>query len=71
MTAHQLGACPFCKHTNIHLNELRRGNYRRKGDNYQAVCMKCKARGPLIKDIPEKAADAWNALTKAEGTANG
>lgn len=41
-------------------NELRRGNYRRTGDNYQVVCNKCRARGPLIQDSRSEAISAWN-----------
>lgn len=51
--------CPFCGHPKITVRK-RRGNYRRTGDNYQAVCNKCKARGPLIHDEEEEAAAAWN-----------
>lgn len=41
-------------------NELRRGTYRRTGDNYQVVCNKCRARGPLIQDSRSGAITAWN-----------
>lgn len=41
-------------------NELRRGNYRRTGDNYQVVCNRCRARGPLIQDSRSDAIAAWN-----------
>lgn len=55
-----LQACPFCEHTNVKVHEKRRGNYRREGDNYQVVCQKCKARGPLVKDSADDAALKWN-----------
>lgn len=51
--------CPFCGNTKITINEKRRGKYSRSGNNYQAVCSRCKARGPLKKDYPKDAADAW------------
>lgn len=55
-----LEPCPFCGYDKPKLTEKRRGEYRRTGENYQGLCGKCKARGPLIKDDPLKAAEAWN-----------
>lgn len=43
-------------------NELRRGNYSREGSNYQVVCNRCRCRGPLVQDEPEKAVDGWNRI---------
>lgn len=51
--------CPWCG-GNAKCNELRRGNYRREGDNYQVVCNKCRARGPLVQDSQAEAVSAWN-----------
>lgn len=53
--------CPFCGGKSK-ITCVRRGNYSRKGDNYQGLCNKCKARGPLVQDDPQLAADKWNAL---------
>lgn len=58
--------CPFCGWPNAKCNELRRGNYSRKGDNYQVVCNKCKARGPLVQDDPAMAIYGWNEAAKKE-----
>lgn len=55
----ELKACPFCG-GKARMTGKRRGNYRREGTNYQALCGSCKARGPLVQDLPEKAAEAWN-----------
>lgn len=57
----ELKACPFCG-GKARMTGKRRGNYRREGTNYQALCGSCKARGPLVQDTPEKAAEAWNSL---------
>jgi hypothetical protein len=46
---------------NAKVSTLRRSNYRRVGDNYQVVCNKCRARGPLIQNDEQKAIEAWNA----------
>lgn len=54
-----LKPCPFCR-SKAKCNELRRGNYRREGDNYQVVCNKCRARGPLVQDSPVEAIRRWN-----------
>lgn len=56
-----LNPCPFCG-GNAKITSLRRGNYSRKGDNYQGLCNKCKARGPLVQDDPQLAADKWNSI---------
>lgn len=53
--------CPFCGGKSK-ITCVRRGNYSRKGDNYQGLCNKCKARGPLVQDDPQLAADKWNGL---------
>lgn len=58
--------CPWCG-GNAKCNELRRGNYRRTGDNYQVVCNKCRARGPLIQDSRCEAIAAWNNPARATG----
>ena len=42
------------------LSTLRRGNYKRVGDNYQVVCNRCRARGPLVQDSPVLAIELWN-----------
>lgn len=55
-----LDPCPFCKNTKIKVHEKRRGNYKREGNNYQAWCSKCHARGPLVMDDPVKAVEGWN-----------
>ena len=55
----KLKPCPFCG-GKAKITCVRRGNYRREGDNYQGLCNKCKARGPLVQDSSEKAAAAWN-----------
>lgn len=62
--------CPFCGGKSK-ITCVRRGNYSRKGDNYQGLCNKCKARGPLVQDDPQLAADKWNALGIAKDTPNG
>jgi Lar family restriction alleviation protein len=59
--ADELRACPFCGNGKIKIHEKRRGNYRREGDNYQAWCSRCHARGPLIMDSQAGAAASWNA----------
>lgn len=64
MTDAKLVPCPFCGWTKAKCNEQRRGNYRREGDNYQVVCNKCKARGPLVQDSPEAAINGWNEVAK-------
>ncbi|MFC5374021.1 Lar family restriction alleviation protein [Brevundimonas faecalis] len=51
--------CRFCG-GKAKCNALRRGNYRREGDNHQVVCNKCRARGPLIQDSQAAAIEAWN-----------
>lgn len=51
--------CPFCGWEKVKVNEIRRGNYRREGDNYQVVCNKCKARGPLVQNDPKLAIEGW------------
>lgn len=56
-------ACPFCGWQKVQCNELRRGNYRRVGDNFQVVCNRCKARGPLIQDDKAAAISAWSRRT--------
>jgi hypothetical protein len=62
MTTIALLPCPFdggkAKITGVRRSD----HYRRAGTNYQALCNKCRARGPLIQDSPEKAAEAWNHL---------
>ena len=65
-----LNPCPFCG-GKTKITCVRRGNYSRKGDNYQGLCNKCKARGPLVQDDPQLAADKWNAAASkmAEVTA--
>lgn len=55
----ELLPCPFCG-GKAKVTEKRRGTHRREGDNYQGLCNKCKARGPLVQDSPEKAVAAWN-----------
>lgn len=64
----QLAACPFCHHSKAKITTKRRGNYRREGDNFQGLCNHCKARGPLVQDSPEKAAEAWNQQFAAADT---
>jgi hypothetical protein len=59
--------CPFCGGKSK-ITCVRRGNYSRKGDNYQGLCNKCKARGPLVQDDPQEAADKWNAVEHPELT---
>lgn len=59
----QIKPCRFCG-GKAKCNELRRGNYKREGDNYQVVCNRCRARGPLVQDDPAKAVAAWNNWTK-------
>ncbi|MBN3839310.1 Lar family restriction alleviation protein [Burkholderia sp. Ac-20349] len=54
-----LAPCPF-DGGKARLTEKRRGNYRRVGSYFQGICGKCRARGPLIQDSPQKAAEAWN-----------
>ena len=58
-------ACPFCGGA-AKCNELRRGNYKRVGDNYQVVCNKCRSRGPLVQDNPATAIARWNVFAKSE-----
>lgn len=60
MTTPTLLPCPFCG-GRAKITTVRRGNYRREGDNHQGLCNRCKARGPLIQDSEQAAADAWNA----------
>lgn len=64
----ELKPCPFCGNKNIKIHEKRRGNYRRTGDNYQAWCTRCKARGPLVKDIPSIAIEKWNEYYDRQST---
>lgn len=59
-TTIDLCACPFCS-GNVKITGVRRGNYRREGTNYQALCNSCKARGPLVQDDADEAARLWNA----------
>lgn len=56
-----LNPCPFCGGKSK-ITCVRRGDYRRKGDNYQGLCNKCRARGPLVQDDPQLAADKWNSV---------
>lgn len=58
-TTISLCSCPFCS-GNVKITGVRRGNYRRKGTNYQALCNSCKARGPLVPDDADEAARLWN-----------
>lgn len=68
--SHTPGPCVWCG-GKAKCNELRRGNYRRTGDNYQVVCNRCRARGPLIQDSAERAVSEWNRATaKAEAILN-
>lgn len=55
----QIEPCRFCG-GKAKCNGLRRGNYRRTGDNFQVVCNKCRARGPLVQDDPDEAVRRWN-----------
>lgn len=54
-----VNACPFCGGKSK-ITGVRRGNYRREGTNYQALCNSCKGRGPLVQDDPNEAARRWN-----------
>lgn len=63
----ELCPCPFCK-GKAKITSIRRGDYRRVGTNYQGLCNKCKARGPLVKDSPAEAARRWNAPSKPAAT---
>lgn len=55
----RLQACMFCG-GKAKITGVRRGNLRREGTNYQALCNSCKARGPLIQDDADEAARRWN-----------
>lgn len=55
--------CPFCGHAKCKTTIKRRGNYRRKGDNYQVLCGRCKGRGPLVQDDEQLAIKKWNERT--------
>ena len=57
-----LNPFPFCG-GKAKLTSVRRGNYRREGDNWQGLCNKCRARGPLVQEDCQLAADKWNAAT--------
>ena len=65
MTPPVLKSCPFCG-SKAKITTVRRGNYRREGDNHQGLCNRCKARGPLIQDSERAAADAWNTRLVAD-----
>lgn len=52
--------CPFCKHSNITIQEIKRDSKSNPGKNYQAMCNKCKSRGPLIPDKRVEAIKGWN-----------
>lgn len=43
-----LKPCPFCGHSSPKITEKRSGNNMRTGDMFQALCGKCKARGPIF-----------------------
>lgn len=55
----EIKPCRFCG-GKAKCNAIRRGNYRRVGDNYQVVCNKCRARGPLMQNYEHRAIMAWN-----------
>lgn len=50
--------CVFCKHPKAKLYPQRIGTYRRTGTNWQVVCNRCRARGPLDTS-PEQAVARW------------
>lgn len=60
-----LNACPFCQ-GKAKITCVRRGNYTREGDNYQGLCNRCYARGPIVQDDPQLAADKWNSVRVVE-----
>ena len=57
--------CRYCGHK-AKVHALRRGGYKRTGDNYQVTCNGCRCRGPLVKDSEAKAVEAWNAMQRGE-----
>lgn len=50
--------CIFCGHNKAKVNPQRVGAYRRLGTNWQVVCNKCRARGPLV-ETKELAIRRW------------
>lgn len=56
----EIAECPFCNHNKAKCLSMKRDSSANPGRNYQVVCNKCKARGPLVPDSEEKAIDLWN-----------
>jgi len=56
----QIMECPFCNHDKAKCLSMKRDSRSNPGTNYQVVCNKCKARGPLVPDSEKKAIDLWN-----------
>ena len=52
--------CPFCGSWSVKITGKRRGNYRREGTNYQVICSRCHARGPIVQDEKREAEWKWN-----------
>lgn len=53
--------CVFCGWKKAKLYPQRVGQYRRTGENWQMVCNKCRARGPL-KPTPAEARSSWHII---------
>ena len=58
-TAITVNPCLYCG-GKAKITEVRRGNLRREGSNFQGLCNTCKARGPLVQDDKAEAARRWN-----------
>ena len=57
-------SCPFCGYDKYKVLSMKRESNKNPGQNYQAICNKCKARGPMVADDESKAIDLW--LERAE-----
>lgn len=51
--------CVFCGHDKAKANPQRVGSYRRAGTNWQVVCNRCRARGPLC-ETQDEAIRRWS-----------
>lgn len=51
--------CPFCKNPHVMIRKSRRGKETVEGHNYQVVCTKCRAEGPMVENSMQEAEKAW------------
>lgn len=54
--------CVFCGWSKAKLYPQRKGSHRRTGENWQVVCNRCRARGPL-SERPDDAVSLWTMVS--------